>query len=224
METQKKNLPFLNNHQDLGVLYEHSRQVFDQKKVVWSFFIVTLVVLLAALDLVPILTSSLIGALLMLLSKNVSLQKAYQFIEWKVIFLLAGLLPLGIAIHNTGLDEVVSDGIFFLTSEWPVNLTISLLFLITVILTSVISNQATAILLVPVSISLAGHMGLDPKPFLLTVLFAASTSFATPIGYQTNTLIYGAGNYKFRDFLKVGGILTLVIWLMASFLIPLMYL
>ena len=224
LETRRKNLPFLNNHQDLGVLYEHSRQIFDRRKVIWSFFIVTLVVLLAALEIVPILTSSLIGALLMLLSKNVSLQKAYQFIEWKVIFLLAGLLPLGIAIHNTGLDEAVGDGIFFLTSEWPVNLTISLLFLITVVLTSVISNQATAILLVPVAISLANHMGLDPKPFLLTVLFAASTSFATPIGYQTNTLIYGAGNFKFGDFLKVGGVLTLLIWIMASILIPLMYL
>ncbi len=223
LETLKNNLPFLNNQQDLGVLYEHSRQIFDKRKVMWSFSIVVLVVLLAALDIVPILTSSLIGSVLMLLSKNVSLQKAYQFIEWKVIFLLAGLLPLGIAIHNTGLDEVVSHGIFTLTDTWPVQLTVSLLFLITVVLTSVISNQATAILLVPVAISLATNMGLDPKPFLLTVLFAASTSFATPIGYQTNTLIYGAGNFKFMDFIKVGGILTLVIWLMASFLIPIFY-
>ncbi len=224
LETQKNNLPFLNSNQDLGLLYEHSRRVFDRRKVIWSFFIVLLVVLLAALDIVPILTSSLIGAMLMLLSKNVSLQKAYQFVEWKVIFLLAGLLPLGIAIHNTGLDQLVSEGIFALTEGWPLQLTISLLFLITVVLTSVISNQATAILLVPVAISLAANMGLDPKPFLLTVLFAASTSFATPIGYQTNTLIYGAGNFKFTDFLKVGGILTLVIWLMASFLIPIFYL
>ncbi|MDH3711608.1 MAG: SLC13 family permease, partial [Cyclobacteriaceae bacterium] len=224
LETQKDNLPFLNSNQDLGLLYEHTRRVFDRRKVIWSFFIVVLVVLLAALDIVPILTSTLIGAMLMLLSKNVSLQKAYQFVEWKVIFLLAGLLPLGIAIHNTGLDQLVSEGIFTLTEGWPLQFTISLLFLITVVLTSVISNQATAILLVPVAISLAANMGLDPKPFLLTVLFAASTSFATPIGYQTNTLIYGAGNFKFTDFLKVGGILTLVIWLMASFLIPIFYL
>ncbi len=224
LETQKNNLPFLNNHQDLGLLYEHTPRMFDKRKVVWSFFIVVLVVVLAAANIVPILTSSLIGCVLMLISKNVSLQKAYQFIEWKVIFLLAGLLPLGIAIHNTGLDKLVGDGIFTLTDGWPLQLTISLLFLITVVLTSVISNQATAILLVPVAISLAGDLGLDPKPFLLTVLFAASTSFATPIGYQTNTLIYGAGNFKFTDFLKVGGILTLVIWLLASFLIPLFYL
>ena len=223
LETLRNNLPFLNNNQDLGVLYEHTRRVFDKRKVIFSFLVVALVVLLAALDIVPILTSSLIGSTLMLLSKSVSLQKAYQFIEWKVIFLLAGLLPLGIAIRNTGLDELVSNGIFALTEGWPLQLTVSLLFLITVVLTSVISNQATAILLVPVAISLASNMGLDPKPFLLTVLFAASTSFATPIGYQTNTLIYGAGNFKFVDFIKVGGILTLVIWLMASFLIPIFY-
>ena len=223
LETLRNNLPFLNNNQDLGVLYEHTRRVFDKRKVIFSFLVVALVVLLAALDIVPILTSSLIGSTLMLLSKSVSLQKAYQFIEWKVIFLLAGLLPLGIAIRNTGLDDLVSNGIFALTEGWPLQLTVSLLFLITVVLTSVISNQATAILLVPVAISLASNMGLDPKPFLLTVLFAASTSFATPIGYQTNTLIYGAGNFKFVDFIKVGGILTLVIWLMASFLIPIFY-
>lgn len=224
LETQKKNLPFLNNHQDLGVLYEHTRQVYDKRKVIWSFSIVALVVILAAFDIVPILTSSLIGSVLMLVSKSVSLQKAYQFVEWQVIFLLAGLLPLGIAIHNTGLDKIVGDGIFDMTEGWPVQLIISLLFLITVVLTSVISNQATAILLVPVAISLAMDLGLSPKPFLLTVMFAASTSFATPIGYQTNTLIYGAGNFKFMDFLKVGGILTLVIWLLASFLIPMFYL
>jgi di/tricarboxylate transporter len=223
LETQKNNLAFLNNHQDLGVLYEHSPQIFDWRKIVFSFFVVTLVVSLAALEIVPILTSSLIGCVLMLLSKSVSLQKAYQFVEWKIIFLLAGLLPLGIAIQNTGLDQVMGDAIFNFTEGWPVQLTISLLFLITVVLTSVISNQATAILLVPVAISLASDMGLEPKPFLLTVLFAASTSFITPIGYQTNTLIYGAGNFKFTDFLKVGGVLTLVIWLLASFLIPLFY-
>ncbi len=224
LETQKDNLVFLNNHQDLGVLYEHSRQLFDWRKIASSFFIVALVVFLAALEVVPILTSSLIGCVLMLLSKNVSLQKAYQFIEWKIIFLLAGLLPLGIAIHNTGLDQVVGDAIYNLTDGWPVQLIISFLFLITVVLTSVISNQATAILMVPVAISLATDIGLSTKPFLLTVLFAASTSFITPIGYQTNTLIYGVGSLKFMDFVKVGGVLTLVIWLLASFLIPLFYL
>ncbi len=224
LETQKNNLTFLNNHKDLGVLYEHSRQIFDWRKIAFSFFVVTLVVLLAALDVVPILTSSLIGCVLMLISKSVSLQKAYQFVEWKVIFLLAGLLPLGIAIHNTGLDQIVGDAIYNLTRDWPVQLTISLLFLITVVLTSVISNQATAILLVPVAISLASDMGLAAKPFLLTVLFAASTSFITPIGYQTNTLIYGTGSFKFMDFIRVGGVLTLVIWLLASFLIPMFYL
>jgi len=100
---------------------------------------------------------------------------------------------------------------------------VSLLFLITATLTSVVSNQATAILLVPVAISLASDLGIDAKPLLLTILFAASTSFITPIGYHTNTLVYGAGNFKFSDFLKVGGGLTLVIWLLVSFLIPIFY-
>lgn len=223
LETQKNNLSFLNNHQDLGLLYEHSHQVFDKVKILWCFFIVALVVFLAAFDILPILTSSLIGCVLMLISQTVSLQKAYQFVEWKIIFLLAGLIPLGIAIHNTGVDQLVGDAIYNLSQGWPLQLIVSLLFLITATLTSVISNQATAILLVPIAISLASDLGIDAKPLLLTILFAASTSFITPIGYHTNTLIYGAGNFKFSDFLKVGGGLTLVIWLMVSYLIPLLY-
>jgi len=223
LETQKNNLSFLNNHEDLGLLYEHSHQVFDKIKIIWCFFIIALVVLLAAFNVLPILTSSLIGCVLMLISKTVSLQKAYQFIEWKIIFLLAGLIPLGIAIHNTGVDQLVGDSIYKLVQGWPIQMVVSLLFLITATLTSVVSNQATAILLVPVAISLASDLGIDAKPLLLTILFAASTSFITPIGYHTNTLVYGAGNFKFSDFLKVGGGLTLVIWLLVSFLIPIFY-
>ena len=127
-------------------------------------------------------------------------------------------------MHNSGMDQIIADSIYGLTQDWPVQVTISLLFLITVALTSIISNQATAILLVPIAISLALDLSLDPKPFLLTVLFGASMSFITPIGYQTNTLIYGVGNFKFADFAKVGGVLTFIIWLLASFLIPAIYL
>ena len=223
LETKRDNLAFLNRNSDLGVLYEHSRQLFNRGKIITAVSIVIMVVLLAALDILPILTSSLLGCCMMLLSKSVSLQKAYQFVEWKIIFLLAGLFPLGIAMHNSGMDQIIADSIYNLTQDWPVQVTISLLFLITVALTSIISNQATAILLVPIAISLALDLSLDPKPFLLTVLFGASMSFVTPIGYQTNTLIYGVGNFKFMDFAKVGGVLTLIIWILASFLIPAFY-
>src|SRR5690606_36318018 len=178
-----------------------------------SCLITAMVIALAAFNVFPILSSALLGSVLMLLTGCVSLQKAYQFIDWKIIFLLAGLIPLGLAMEKSGAGELLAYGFVQYTEGMPPRVIISLLFLFTVLITSIISNNATAILLAPVSISIADEMDLNPKAFLITIMFAASTSFLTPIGYQTNTLIYSIGNYKFTDFMKVGGILTAIIWL-----------
>lgn len=223
LETPKSNIKFLNNTNDFIILEQHVKNAFDMKKVLISFVIVLLVVLLAALNILPILTSALIGSVAMLLTGCVSLQKAYQFIDWKIIFLLAGLIPLGLAIEKTGAGDLLAENFVYYTEGYSARTMISLLFLFTVLLTSIISNNATAILIAPIAISIAQGLGLDPKPFLITVMFAASTSFITPIGYQTNTLIYSIGNYRFSDFLKVGGVVTLIIWALATWLIPQFY-
>lgn len=224
LETPKSNISFLNNTNDFIILEQHVKNVFDMKKVVISFIIVLLVVILAAFNILPILTSALIGSVGMLLTGCVSLQKAYQFIDWKIIFLLAGLIPLGIAIEKTGAGDLLAENFVYYTHGYSARTMISLLFIFTVLLTSIISNNATAILVAPIAISIAHGLDLDPKPFLITVMFAASTSFITPIGYQTNTLIYSIGNYKFSDFLKVGGLVALIVWALATWLIPQFYL
>ena len=223
LETPKSNIKFLNNTNDFIILEQHVKNAFDMKKVLISFIIVLLVVILAAFDILPILTSALMGSVAMLLTGCVSLQKAYQFIDWKILFLLAGLIPLGIAIEKTGAGDLLAENFVFYTDGFSARIMISLLFLMTVLVTSIISNNATAILIAPIAISIAHGLGLDPKPFLITVMFAASTSFITPIGYQTNTLIYSIGNYKFGDFLKVGGVFTLIVWALTTWLIPLFY-
>ena len=224
LETPKSNIKFLQNTNDFIILEQHVKNAADKTKVTISFLIVLLVIFLAALNIFPILTSALLGSVLMLLTGCVSLQKAYQFIDWKIIFLLAGLIPLGLAIQKTGAGDLLANSFVHYTDGFSPTTKLSLLFLFTVLLTSIISNNATAILIAPIAISIAEGLALDPKPFLITVMFAASTSFITPIGYQTNTLIYSIGNYKFIDFLKVGGILTLIIWAIATLLIPYYYL
>ena len=178
---------------------------------------------LSAFGILPIMISALAGAFAMAITRCVDIHKAYREINWSIIFLLAGMIPLGSAMSNTGADSFLAKQFITLLGDGNPTVFISALFIFTMVMSGFISNNATAILLTPVAISIAVKSGLDPKPFILTIMFAANMSFFTPIGYQTNTLILSPGNYKFRDFLLVGGILTIICWILASIVIPLAY-
>jgi di/tricarboxylate transporter len=157
---------------------------------------------------------------LIVLTRCISLEEAYQSIDWKVIFLLAGVLTLGIALESTGAAEVISDLMVATLGRLGPMALVSGFYLLSTVLTNVMSNNATAALLAPVAIAAAETLGVDPKPLLMAVTFAASSSFMTPVGYQTNAMIYGPGQYKFTDFLRVGGPLNLIFWIAATILIP----
>jgi len=180
-------------------------------------------VLLAAFGILPIMISALAGAFAMAITRCVDIHKAYREMNWGIIFLLAGMIPLGSAMSNTGADNYLAKQFIYLLGDGNPTVFISALFIFTMLMSGFISNNATAILLTPIAISVAVKSGLDPKPFILTVMFAANMSFFTPIGYQTNTLILSPGNYKFRDFLLVGGILTIICWILATLVIPWVY-
>jgi di/tricarboxylate transporter len=177
----------------------------------------------AALGALPLVSAALIGATLMVMTRIISPGQIYKSINWKIIFLLAGVIPLGIALEKTGTANLISNGILSLTRDLGPRAVLSFFFFSTMMITSVISNQATGALLAPIAIQLARAMAVSPRPFLIAVTFAASLSFLSPIAYQTNTLVYGPGHYKFTDYFRVGIWLNLIFWAVATFMIPLLW-
>ncbi|MFQ6677022.1 MAG: SLC13 family permease [Fidelibacterota bacterium] len=189
-----------------------------------SLTVILAAVILAALGIIPILTGALIGMILLLTLRVITTNEAYNSINWQVIILIAALIPIGIVIQESGAAKLIASMLSNLTNMVSVEnrpfVMLSLIYLVTIILTELASNAATAIIMTPIAISAAIQLGLDPRPFIFSVCFAASASFITPIGYQTNLMVYGPGGYKFSDYVKVGLPLAITFWLMGTFLIP----
>jgi di/tricarboxylate transporter len=181
------------------------------------------VIVLASLEIMPISALSLIASLVVVGAGCLDADEAYGAVRWPLLMLIFGSLALGKAMETSGAAQVVVDATMGLVSDLGPVIVLSMLYLVTMILTEFLSNNATAILLTPIAIGLAQSMGVDPRPFVVAVMFAASTAFATPIGYQTNTFVYGAGGYKFADFIKVGVPLNVIVWVLASLLIPVIW-
>jgi di/tricarboxylate transporter len=144
----------------------------------------------------------------------------YAAINWQVIFLLAGVLTLGTALETSGAARLLGDVLVRTAGAFGPVVLLSVLYLATSVLTEMMSNNATAALLAPVAIAAAATMGIDPRPLLMAIAFAASASFMTPVGYQTNTLIYGPGRFRYADFLRVGTPLNILFWILATIFIP----
>jgi di/tricarboxylate transporter len=175
---------------------------------------------LAALGLVPIMLATIIGAVAMVVTGCIRIEEAYQAIDWKIIFLLGGILPLGLALEQTGGAVWLTDRLLAPAMGVGPLAVLAALYITTAVLTETMSNNAAAVLLAPIAFSAARTMNVDPRPFLVAITFAASTSFATPVGYQTNTMVYAPGGYRFTDFSKLGIPLNLVFWGVAVLLIP----
>lgn len=177
----------------------------------------------AAFGILPIVVTAVIGVILMNLTGCLTTEEAYKAVNWKVILLLGGVIPLGIAMQKTGAAQLLSEGLItYLGSMGPTAI-VSGLFFLSMALTNLISNQATAALLAPIAIETASAIGVSAQPLLIAVTFAASLSFITPVGYQTNTMVYGAGQYKFTDFTKVGTPLNIIFWIIATIFIPIFW-
>ena len=176
------------------------------------------VVAIAAFKILPILVSSLIGVLLMVLTGCMKPGELYEAVRWDIIFLLAGLIPLGVAMTNSGATQWLASNLVVVGSHLSGYWILTFFFIITALTTEILSNSASVVLLLPIAVEVAKSLQLNPFAFMFVVTFAASNSFMTPLGYQTNTMVYGAGGYKFSDFVRVGTPLTI---LMAMVIPPL---
>ena len=200
---------------DVGPLDEQPRHRFT------AIFIVAGVVLAAASGLLHISAAALVGAILLILTGSLQIDEAYRAVDWQVVFLLGGILPLGIALQKTGGADLLANLLInWVGAHGPMAI-LAALYLVTTVLTAFMSNTATAALLVPIAITTAASLEIDPRPLLVAIAFGASASFMTPVGYQTNLLVYGPGSYRFSDYMKVGVPLTIIFWVLATLLIPL---
>jgi di/tricarboxylate transporter len=177
---------------------------------------------------IPIHYAALVGALALLWLKVMTPREAYASIDWQVLLMLYGLLGLGMAMQNTGTAVWLARGMVNLAENLvsPENLPIVMLwavFLLTLLLTEVLSNNATAVMMIPIVVTLAGELGVSARPFIIGVTVAASAAFALPMGYQTHMMVYGPGGYRFSDFLRVGIPLNIICWVIACTLIPLIW-
>lgn len=177
---------------------------------------------------IPIHYAAVVGALALLWLKIVTPRQAYASIDWQVLLMLYGLLGLGMAMQNTGTAEYLARGLVGITQQFvtPENLPLVLLwfiFLLTLSLTEILSNNATAVMMIPIALKLAHSLGVDSRPFVIAITISASCAFALPMGYQTHMMVFGPGGYKFSDFLRVGIPLNLICWVVSCLLIPVIW-
>jgi len=210
----------LRRESGLVVLSERGDTRATRRKAPLAIGILVAVVAVAGLGILPIVVSALVGCVAMALTGCFSFEDVYEAMDWKVIVLLGAILPLGIALEKTGLArEVVAAGMHLVGQHGPLA-ALLMVYLLTALLTEMMGHNPSVVLMVPIAISVAHVMQVSPTPFVICVAFAAATSFATPVGYPTNTMVYAAGGYRFADFMKVGIPLIAMFCALSMWLIP----
>ncbi|MBH31367.1 MAG: hypothetical protein CMG71_05170 [Candidatus Marinimicrobia bacterium] len=223
----RNRLDFMVNNPDLAILQEH--KVAIHKVSFWwlAVAVIPSMMVAATMGWMDILQAALLGVVILLMVRSITIQEAYRSVNWSVIVLIAAFVPVGIAMERSGaaalLGATVAGFGELFPSEAAPTAVLSFFFLIAVGLTAIMSNNTAAIVLVPVALAVANELGVDPRSFLFAVCFGASTSFMTPMGYQTNLMVYGPGRYRFSDFLRAGAPLNFIFWILATFLIPIFW-
>jgi di/tricarboxylate transporter len=221
--TDRQQLEVLYRTQDFLVLEEVSGRFVRHDKIPYALSIFLGVVLAAGTGYFSILDAALIGTALMLLTGCLRFNEIYSNLHWQTIVMLGCLIPLGTAMEVTGTAQFLADQLLMGFERFGPTVMLSGLYLLTSVLTALMSNSATGILMLPVALNLAASLGTRPEPFVFAVMFAASASFMTPMGYQTNTFVFGPGGYRFSDFLKVGTPLNVIFWVLSTIFIPIFW-
>jgi di/tricarboxylate transporter len=213
----------LRGNRNLIVMSEREEDSYNRRRALTSIAIMVGVVTVAFLGWLPIVAAAILGCTALVLTRCLDPHEAYQAIDWRVIILLAGILPLGIALQKSGAADFIAQHMMASVGGYGPIAALAVIYLITALMTEAMSNNAAAVLLTPIAFASAVALEVNPIPFVIAVAFAASTSFATPVGYQTNTMVYNAGGYRFIDFVRIGVPLNLLFWAIAVAVIPLIW-
>ncbi|WP_289023285.1 SLC13 family permease [Desulfobacter postgatei] len=220
VQCPRNKLDKIRKSQDFVIIEDIHHAIVDREKAGIATGIFVAVVLAATLGLVDIMICALTGVFLMTLTHCLSLKDAYRSLESEVLLLIVGTLALGLAMQKTGATELYSNAFLSLFEGKSPHMILFAIIVLTSIFTHILSNNATAVLLLPIAISTAVSLGVDPRPFIIGICFGASACYASPIGYQTNLLVYGPGGYRFSDFFKLGLPLNVIVVVIASLFIP----
>ena len=223
LQGPKESFLGLQTTRELLVLEEKSLDNLRLDKAKTAIAIVAGVILVSALDWLPITTAALAGVMAMIMTGCLKPGEIYGAVRWDIIFLLAGLIPLGTAMKNSGTTEWIATSLANFGGHLSGYGLLLMFYLATALLTEILSNSATVVLMLPIAVQVAKTLNLEPLAFMFVVTFAASNSFMTPIGYQTNTMVYGPGGYRFTDFVRIGAPLTLILSLVTPLMILILY-
>jgi di/tricarboxylate transporter len=216
----RERLRMLGTERDFLVLTEAAQEAPRLNKAPLALLIMAAVLVPVILDLIPIAIAAVAGVVLMVLTSCLTMEEAYQAIEWKAVFLIAGMLSLGIAMEQTGAARFLAEGMVSLVGGFgPVAVTAGL-FLLAALASQVMPNPAVAVLLAPIALNTASDLGISPYPLMMTVAVSASAAFLSPVGHSANILVMGPGGYRFIDYIKVGVPLTLVVLVVVLLVLP----
>jgi di/tricarboxylate transporter len=222
VQGEQKQIAALGADNAFDVLGVRAAQPFNRQQAFTVMGIFAGALLLGSLNLVPLPAAMLLGALLVFVTGCITPDDAYRQVDWKILILIGCMLGLGVAMQSTGAADFLAKGLIELVGTWNPLWLLTGFFVLTVLLTQPMSNQAAAAVVIPVALQTAVQLGLNPRTFAMMIAVAASTSYLTPLE-PACLMVYGPGRYRFMDFVKVGGLLTLVIYLLAIILTPLLW-
>lgn len=220
LEGSSEDIQRLASEMDLVDVSHPSARAYRRAQAPIALVALVMIVTLAAFGVAPIFPLSILAVAIVLITRCIDADEAFGFVDGRLLTLIFSMLAIGAALQASGAVSLIVEAVAPGLAMLPPFLIIWTVYLLTSVLTEMVSNNAVAVVVTPIAIGLAIELGYDPRPLVVAVMVAASASFATPIGYQTNTLVYGPGGYKFSDFLRVGIPLNLSIGLLASFVIP----
>lgn len=222
-EGAKADLQRLVDGENLMNMTEPKTRGFRTQKAPIAIAVIFGVVIAAAFDIMPIAGLAVMGMAAVLATRCIEPDEAFAAVDWRIIGLIVAMLAIGTALEKAGLVEIMVSAATPTLAGFPPIVALAAIYLLSLTLTELVTNNAVAVVVTPIAISLAVSLGADPRPFVIAVMFAASASFLTPIGYQTNTLVYGAGGYRFLDFARYGLPLTIIVAITSIIIIPLIW-